>query len=228
MMQLHRANMFKPAAGGGGGGAPAGIVNSKAYTAKSTSWSTALPTGTGDLYVAIIVWNDSASPVSITGADSASWLELCESSDGSNEASVLIAWIDAADVTDANLRVSMDSDRECTAIIVLFDGWDGVTAPVADFHDTNSSKITSPNPPSLAYGWTGDVRALCGFGFRDEESVSATPSGFSYLADDSRGGRAWNYCVEGVISGGSPVDPGAFTCTSDREAVAYTILIPGT
>jgi hypothetical protein len=200
------------------------VVQSRVTTAKSTSVNVNYPSGmtSGNLVIVALGWVDDAAPVSYTGSK----LTYIGGIDNDqNDRANFYAYYREIDGTEGSSEpFSFDADRECTAIVVEVSGQDTAVAPLGAFATTGGSRTNNPDPPSRAWGWSGDTLALAGFVFRENSTVSGQPSGYSQIATGDISGKALHVISEKDVTS-SPENPGTFSCNDSRNASTYTLVI---
>ena len=200
------------------------VVQSRVTNAKSTSVNVSYPSSmtSGNRVIFAIGWVDDAAPVSYTGSK----LTYIGGIDNDqNDRANLYAYYRDIDGTEgASENFDFGSDRECTAIVVEVSGQDTEVAPLGAFATTGGSRTNNPDPPSRAWGWSGDTLALAGFVFRENSTVSGQPSGYSQITSGSISGKALHVISEKDVTS-SPENPGTFSCSDSRTATTYTLVI---
>jgi hypothetical protein len=200
------------------------VVQHDTTTAKANTVNVNYPTGmtSGNLVVFFLGWVDDAAPVTYTGSKLV-FIGGIDNASG-NRASSLI-WYREVDGTEGTSEpFDFDSDKETTAHVVEVSGWDTSVAPIAAHATTNGSKTANPNPPSRAWGWSGDTLALAGFVIRGAENITTQPTGYTQVVYSNNSGNAGHAISQKNVTS-SPEDPSAYTIASDKEATTFTLVI---
>ncbi|URC15513.1 ribonuclease E [Octadecabacter Antarctic DB virus 2] len=200
------------------------VVQSRVTTAKSTSVNVSYPSGmtSGNRVIVALGWVDNAAPVSYTGS-ALTYIGGIDN-DENNRANFYAYYRDIDGTEGSSENFDFDEDRECTAIVVEVSGQDTAVAPLAAFATTGGSRTNNPDPPSRAWGWSGDTLALAGFVFREDSTVSGQPSGYSQINSGDISGKALHVISEKDVTS-SPENPGTFSCSDSRNTTTYTLVI---
>ncbi|URC15461.1 hypothetical protein BD1_20 [Octadecabacter Antarctic BD virus 1] len=200
------------------------VVQSRVTTDKSKSVNVSYPSGmtSGNRVIFAIGWVDDAAPVSYSGS-ALTYIGGIDN-DENNRANVYAYYRDIDGTEGSSENFDFDQDRECTAIVVEVSGQDTAVAPLGAFATTGGGRTNNPDPPSRAWGWSGDTLALAGFVFREDATVTGQPSGYSQINSGNISGKALHVISEKDVTS-SPENPSTFSVDDTRNATTYTLVI---
>lgn len=186
----------------------------------SGSITVALPAGivSGELLVILDCWRDEVVGWSLP----AGWTQLLFRDQG-NYANIGAAYRIADGTEGSSIAINYNDKREHTLFALRVSSHDVATsAPLISYA---AQDTTSPNPPSLSWGWAGETLVLAGAAWQSL-SLTGDPSGYTNVADDGNGNT--DHRVARLDTTASPEDPGAFSGSGDsRRGHAYTLAIRG-